>query len=159
MPLQSYRYSSSYRHVVINPTRDPDHISPPPPPTLSFFRSAQMHPNNNNNKIWRNTKKQKNSLSWPAFWHLWQVAHRVDFDPLCQWWPRTTQDHNMPHRPMDSIFGYQIFMIQKAYVKTFFWLPPSHIKIIKPCAAAVLCLLFDICRQILIFVQPLILFL
>lgn len=68
-------------------------------------------------------KKQKNSLSWPAFWHLWQVALRVDFDPLCQCWPRTIQDHNMLHRPMDSSFGYQIFMIQKANVKTFFWLP------------------------------------
>lgn len=47
MPLQSYRYRSSYRHVV-NPTSDPDHISPPP--LLVFSRSAQMHPNNNKKK-------------------------------------------------------------------------------------------------------------
>lgn len=69
-------------------------------------------------------KKQKNSLSWPAFWHLWQVAQRVDFDPLCQCWPRTTQDHNMLHRPMDSSFGYQIFMIQKSLCENLFLTPP-----------------------------------
>lgn len=156
MPLQSYRYSSSYRHVV-NPTRDPDHISPPPPPTLSFFRSAQMHPNNN--KIWRNTKNRRTACPGQHFGTYDKSPYASTSTPSASAGLGQSKIIICRTGQWTQFLGTRFSWYKKLMWKPFFDSPTSHIKIIKPCAAAVLRLLFDICRQILIFVQPFILFL